>query len=89
MYDSCVASRIFNEKQHAIRFHVDDILSNHVDPSVNDEFLKWLNDNYGGLKKVTATTGSIHKYLGMIIDFSKKGEVTFRMDNYVINIFSV
>ena len=42
-----------------------------------------MTDKYGGLKKVTATRWSIHKYLGMIVDFSTKGKVKFRMDNYV------
>jgi len=58
MYDSCVTIRIINEKQNTVRFHVDDILSSDVDSSVNDEFLK-----YGGLKKVSATRGSIRKGL--------------------------
>ena len=34
---SCVANQIVNEKQHTIRFYVDDILSSHVDSSRNDE----------------------------------------------------
>ena len=73
-YDSCVANRIISEKQHTVRFHVAGILSSHVDRSVNDEFLKWLNDKYGGLKKVSATRGRKYKYLDMtIIDFSSKG----------------
>ena len=46
-YDVCVANRMVNGKQHTIRFHVDDILSSHVDLKVNDEFLKWLNKTYG------------------------------------------
>jgi len=72
-YDPCVANRIVTGKQHTVRFHVDDILSSHVDTNVNDEFLKWLNDKYGGMKKVSARRGNINKYLGMIIDFSTKG----------------
>jgi len=65
---------------------MDDILSSHVDPNVNDELLKWLNDRYSGLKKVSATRGNIHKYLGMTIDFSTKGKVKFRMDDYAKGI---
>ena len=38
-YDPCVANRIVDGKQHTVRFHVDDILSSHVDRNVNDEFL--------------------------------------------------
>ena len=35
-YDLCIANRMVNGKQHTVRFHVDDLLSSHVDPKVND-----------------------------------------------------
>ena len=41
-YDPCIANRLVNGKQHTIRFHVDDLLSSHVDPKVNDRFAVWL-----------------------------------------------
>jgi hypothetical protein len=85
-YDPCVANRIKNDKQHTIRFHVDDLLASHVDKRVNDKFLAWLNRNYGKLKEVTATRGKIHEYLGMTIDFSTTGKVKFKMADYVRNM---
>ena len=39
-YDSCVANRTFNGKQHTVTWHVDDLKSSHVDPKVNDVFLE-------------------------------------------------
>ena len=54
IYDPCVANRMINNKQHTTRFHVDDILSSHVDSEVNDGFLQWLNKKYGSLKEVSA-----------------------------------
>ena len=41
-YDPCVANRIVKKKQHTIRFHVDDLMSSHVDKKVKDCFLAWL-----------------------------------------------
>ena len=82
-YDPCVANRIKNEKQHTVRFHVDDIMSSHVNKKVNDKFLEWLNRNYGKLKRVTSSRGDVHEFLGMTIDFTEKGKVKFRMDKYV------
>src|SRR5210317_1663971 len=38
-YNLCVANKIIDGKQLTIRFHVDDIMSSHVDPTVNDDFL--------------------------------------------------
>ena len=35
-YDICIANRTKNGKQHTIQFHVDDLMSSHVDPKVND-----------------------------------------------------
>ena len=82
-YDPCVANRMKNEKQQTIRFHVDDIMSSHVDKKVNDKFLNWLNRNYGKLKPVSATRGKSHEYLGMTVDFNHDGKVKFRMEDYV------
>ena len=33
--------------QHTVRFHVDDLLSSHVNPKVNDKFASWLETLYG------------------------------------------
>ena len=54
-YDVCVDNRIVRGKQHTIRFHVDDVLSSHVDKKVNDEFREWAQKTYGKLKDVTIT----------------------------------
>ena len=82
-YDPCIANKMVRGKQHTIRFHVDDLLSSHVDPKVNDEFGKWLNDKYGQIKPCTIVRGKKHRYLGMLLDFSYKGKVKIRMDEYV------
>ena len=42
-YDPCVANKMVNGKQQTIQFHVDDLLSSHVNPKVNDNFAIWLN----------------------------------------------
>ena len=35
-YDACVANKEVNGKQQTVRFHVDDLMSSHVDSKVND-----------------------------------------------------
>ena len=82
-YDPCVANRMVNGLQHTIRFHVDDLLSSHMDPKVNDEFLEWLNHEYGTYGEVKAVRGPIHDYLGMKLDFSKTPKVKIDMAYYV------
>ena len=82
-YDPCVANRMVNDKQQTIRFHVDDLMSSHLDPSVNKEFLKWCNDKYGTYGEVKATFGPKHDYLGMNFDFSEPGKVKIDMIEYL------
>ena len=65
-----------------MQFHVNDLMSSHVNPRVNDEFLEWLNKTYGALGEVTATRGKVHDYLGMIFEFGN-GEVKVNMIDYV------
>ena len=40
-YNACVANKTINGKQHTVRWHVDDVMALHVDPKVNDKFVKW------------------------------------------------
>ena len=37
-YDPCVANKMINGKLQTVRFHVDDLMSHHVDKKVNDDF---------------------------------------------------
>jgi hypothetical protein len=85
-YDPCVANRDVRGKQHTIRFHVDDVMSSHVEPRVNDEFEKWLNATYGDYGKVKTVRGHFHDYLGMSFDFSTRGKVVISMTDYVANM---
>ncbi|CAJ1939620.1 unnamed protein product [Cylindrotheca closterium] len=82
-YDPCVDNKVVNEKQQTIRFHVDNLLSSHMDPKVNDEFAEWLNMRYGSIQPCKIVIGKIHRYLGMTLDFSVKGALKIRMDDYV------
>ena len=44
-YEPCVGNKIVNGKQQTVRFHVDDLMSSHVDSKINDKFHQWLNKN--------------------------------------------
>ena len=65
-----------------MRFHVDDLMSSHMDSKVNDEFLKWLSEMYGDYGDVVATRGKVHDYLGMTLDFRKDGCMIVDMSEY-------
>ena len=52
-YDPCVANRTINGHQHTIRFHVDDVLSSHINTKLNDKFAEWAQK---GLSKQSMVT---------------------------------
>ena len=81
-YDPCVANKNINDKQQTIRFHIDDLVSSHVDEKVNDEFLKRLTESYGKHGEVTITRGNKHDYLGMVFEYVD-GEVHISMVDYI------
>ena len=50
------------------------------------DIIKKLNNHYGEMQEVTQTRGKVHDYLGMTIDYSKKGKVQVKMVDYVENM---
>ena len=87
-YDPCVANKMVNGKQLTVTWHVDDVKSSHVDSRVNDQFLHWVNKEFGSLGEVKTTRGKIHDYLGMILDYSVDGQVSIDMTRYVDSMVS-
>ena len=85
-YDPCVANKIIRGKQHTISWHVDDLKSSHVDSKVNDNFHKWLQQEYGQVREVTSTRGTKHDYLGMTLDYGIPGKVKIDMKEYVVSM---
>ena len=84
-YDPCVANKMVKGRQFTIRFHVDDLMSSHLNPGVNTNFLKFLNDKYGKHTEVKATRGNKHEYLGMTLVF-KNGKLMVDMTDYVASM---
>ena len=73
-YDPCVENRMVNKRQHTIQFDLNDVLSSHVDPEVNKQFGAWENKTYGRLKPVELRRRKTREFLGMTLDYSKKGK---------------
>ncbi len=90
-YDGCVANKIVKGKQITVCFHVDDCKISHEHPKVVDETIKWLRAEYGsifedGLGEMKVHRGKVHKYLGITLDFSHKGQCTDTMHEYLDGI---
>ena len=82
-----MANRIVKKKQHTIRFHVDDLMSSHVDKKVNNCFLAWFEKQYGEHGKVKFTRGKLHNFLGMKMDFQTKGKLKVDMTKYMKKMY--
>jgi hypothetical protein len=67
---------------------VDDLKISHVDLKVNDSIVEILNARYGKEAPLTVTRGKVHNYLGMKINFSQPGKVSFSMDGFVQEIIN-
>ena len=90
-YDGCVANKVIKGKQITICFHVDDCKISHESSKVIGDTIDWLRSEYesifedgSGARKVHR--GKVHKYLGMSLDFSHKGQCRVSMYDYVDGI---
>ena len=83
-YDPCVANRMKNGSQKTVTWHVDYLKISNVDPMVNTEFFLKLANIYG--PGITLSSGKIHDYLGMDLDYSNRGKVKIYMINYLDKI---
>ena len=89
-YNPCVWNKNVSGKQLTICFHVDDCKLSHVSPQVLDDTM-WLQQDYesifeDGNGAMKVARGKKHKYLGMNIDFSTKGQVIISMSDYMKEI---
>jgi hypothetical protein len=88
-YDPCTFNKIINGKQVTIQFYVDDLKTSHKEQSVLDVILNDLDLEFGTKKKaLTASTGLIHDYLGITINFDERHKVKFSMIDFLEDILS-
>ena len=82
-YDDCVANKTIRGRQCTVLWHVDDLKISHVSQAVIDEVLEAINKRFGKETPITITRGRVHDYLGMTLDYSQKGKVVFKMDDFI------
>ena len=69
-------------KQCMILWHMDNLNISHIDSKVVDSVLGKLGEQYGKDDPLVTTRGKVHKYLGMKLDLSSKGEVMIKIYDY-------
>ena len=92
-YDPCVANKMIEGTQMTICFHVDDCKLSHRKTKVMDNMIEFLRQEYesifeDGTGKMTVSRGKVHKYLGMTLDYTVRGQVKISMFDYVEEILT-
>lgn len=90
-YDPCVANKMVKGKQMTICFHVDDCKISHKHPKQVDKMINYLRKEYesifeDGSGAMKVSRGPVHKYLGMTLDYSVRGQVSISMYDYIEEI---
>ena len=85
-YDRCVMNKTIKGKQCTILWHVDDLKISHVDAEVVTSIIDDLSQEFGKHDDLTVNRGDVHDYLGMTLDYSKKGKIQFQMFDYIDNM---
>ena len=76
-----MANSDLNGHQMTATWHVDELKVSHKDPLETTKFAHYLSLQYG--KKLTVNRGKVHGYLGMDLDYSRKGEVKVSIIKYL------
>jgi hypothetical protein len=90
-YNGCVADKLVKGKQLTICFHIDDCKISHKSSGVINDTITWLRVEYesifeNGLGQMKVHKGETHKYLGMSLDFSHKGQCQVIIHDYIDEI---
>ena len=87
-YDPCVANNMIDGQQMTIFYHVEDCKLSHRRSKVTDRMIKWLRQEYKsifeyGSGKMEVSRGKVHKYLGMTLDYTVRGQVKITMIDFL------
>ena len=87
-YDSCMVNKMVDGKQLTVAWHVDNLKVSHEKEEVLDEFIGMMQNKFGKDAPLSTSCGPVQDYLGMTLDFSKKGRVVVKMHDYVKNMLN-
>ena len=82
-YDSCVMNKMVQGKQLTVAWHVNDLKVSHMLSVAVDQFIKDMEDEFGKEMPIIKSCEKVLDYLGMTLNFSKLGQVTITMIDYI------
>ncbi len=75
--NSCIGSKMVNETQMTIRWHVDDLMISLLNEEGIMQVVHQIKDIYG--ENLKESVGTVHNHLGMTIDYLFSKEVQINM----------
>jgi hypothetical protein len=81
-----ITNKIIGGKQCTILWHVDDLKISHMDPEAVTCMIGLIDKEFGKEAPITVTRGKVHDYLGMTLDYSKKGKVMIKMLDSIVKM---
>ena len=85
LYEKCILNKTESGHQTTIAIYVDDLLITSTRSSHAEAVVVALRDKY---KELKVTTGKVHNYLGMVMDFSKPPYVLVNQTGMIEDIIS-
>jgi hypothetical protein len=82
-YEKCILNKKEAGGQTTIAIYVDDLLITSTKPAQAEAVVEALRDKY---KELKVTTGAVHNYLGMVMDFSTPPYVTINQVGMIEDI---
>lgn len=83
--EPCIFNKTVNDVQCTICLYVDDLMITCADPKLLHQVISKLESLFEGTK---ASIGQVHSYLGMMFNFSEKGQVKITMEGYINEVLS-
>ena len=83
--EPCIFNKSVNDVQCTICLYVDDLMITCADPELLRQVIKELESKFEGTK---ANIAKVHSYLGMMFNFTEKGQVKITMEGYINEILS-
>ena len=92
-FDTFAANNMIDRQQMTTCYHVDDCKLSHQRSKVNDRIIRWLRQEYESIfedrsGKMTVSRSKVHKYLGMTLDKSVRGQVHITMIDLILRPYS-
>ena len=87
-YESCVVNKKVDGKQLTMAWHVDDLKLPHEEERALDDFIAMMEEELGQDAPLSVSQGLVQEYLGMSLDFIKRGRVVVKLSTYVKNMLN-